>query len=89
MPDNVLESDDDNVPVIIGTRNSRRQTNWRYRDDALSQVDQAYLNNLLSSQESQYHAIQISMLFMTTIFINFTTSTESLIIILTSSWLIG
>jgi hypothetical protein len=66
MPDNVLELNDD-VHVIIGTRTSRRQTNWRYRYDALSQVNQAYRNNILSSQESQCHAIKLSMISITTI----------------------
>jgi hypothetical protein len=62
---NMSDSEEEDVPAVIGTRTSRRRTNWRYRYDALSQVNQAHLNDLLLFQESQCHAIELSMIFMT------------------------
>jgi hypothetical protein len=54
----------DGNPVVIGRWTSTGYTNWRYRYDALSQIDAAYLSDLQLFQESNNNNIQISILIL-------------------------
>ncbi len=57
------------VPNVVGERRSVRRTNWMHRHDALNQLDQAYVSQLLMSQESNRQSVELSVMFMFIIFL--------------------
>ncbi len=57
------------VTNVVGERRSVRRTNWMHRHDALNQLDQAYVSQLLMSQESNRQSVELSVMFMFIIFL--------------------